>query len=74
MFTNSQKVILGDFKKDSRGQDWAVTVNPNEKWTCYKVNSQGCDVLTAQITKSNWGSFDDGQDVAYNAYGMNFNL
>jgi hypothetical protein len=74
MYTNSQNVILGDFKKDSRVQDWAVTVNPNEKWTCYKVNSQGCDVLTAQITKSNWGSFDDGQDVAYNAYGMNFNL
>lgn len=47
MYTNSNAVILKDFQKDSKNQDWTVTKNPNEAWTCYKVNSQGCDVLTA---------------------------
>ena len=74
MYTNSNKAVLTDFKVDTSSQDWKVTVNPEEEFNCYKVNSQGCDVLTTRITKTNWGEYDTNQDVTYNAVRFNFNI
>jgi hypothetical protein len=64
MYTKSTATILTDFKQDSMKQDWSAITDPNENHLCYKVNSMGCDVVTATVTKNNWGSFDTGQDVS----------
>ena len=74
MYSKDTTPILQNFTVDSISQNWVVTANPKESFQCYKINSPGCDVLTAQITKSNWAQYDKDQDVSYNAFKMNFNF
>ena len=47
MYTTDANSIKSNFIVDTAKQDWSVSINPNEAYNCYKVNSQGCDVLTA---------------------------
>lgn len=39
MYTTSKEAILRDFTVDTLNQDWKVSQNLNEAFTCYKVNS-----------------------------------